>query len=180
MNSFDDYPWVSHQDARCDASALPKCFRIIDSDSSQEDFQRAVFYLDSTSADLGVPTSLAPPVVARLIKSLLTLGGERRAFVLGEIEELTCGRHVESYSTAQRTWLREARRELLLSFHVWVDLAETGPTEEATLCIVLLSYVAECFDDLRPRVGQFFRWCREAKPELAAEIDAVSACCVKE
>lgn len=175
MNSYDDYPWSSHKDARCDASALPKCFRIIDSSSSEEDFQRAVFYLDSASADLGVPTSLAPPVVARLIKSLFALVGERRTLVLGEIEELTCGRHAETYSAAQRAWLHEARRELLLSLHVWLDLAEAGGTKEATLCIDLLSYVAESFHDFRPRVRQFFRWCREARPELAAEIDAVSA-----
>ncbi len=175
MTWYDEYPWTSHADAMSDPSKLRTCFATIDSECSETEFQRALFYVDHASSDLGVPTSLAPPVVARLIASVLSLDGARRKLVLGEVEELTCGRYVETYTPAQVEWLLAARRELVLAYHLWLRLAVTGDAQEATECIDLVAYVGESFPDLRPRVLEFLHSCRASRPDLAAEVDAVTA-----
>lgn len=137
------------------------------------EWQGALRSLEAYASDLGIPSNATKAVVACLVAIAIRTEGQKRTEVLGTLEELTCGRGIEAYSLQQLAWLRGAVRELAGAFHLWAQLAESAPAEDAILCIQLLAYCAVNVPEVELRVLNYLEQCSNERPELGDDISAL-------
>ncbi|NUP11267.1 MAG: hypothetical protein HOW73_34915 [Polyangiaceae bacterium] len=167
------HDWDSFEVER-GANQIPRLLRTLLQSSDEAAWSFALARLELIGSDLGIPRAVTPALVSCLSAATLHLSGRKRSDVLSLLEELTCGRSAEGYSEDEQQWHRESVHELMLGMRIWVHLMETSSTEDATMCVDLLAYCAEHFPVLRVRVRTQLQLCAASRPELGAEIQAVS------
>lgn len=159
-----------------DASRVPGLLTTIAVSDDDDVWNAALSYLEQCSCDLGVPAEIAPAVVECLMAIAVRAPGRKRRAILSLLEELTCGRGAEHYTSDQRRWRADAVMEVALGFGLLVDVLETTiEPEEAEDCLELLVYCAEEVPSLRGRVRHYLEMCERRFPALQQEVRALGS-----
>ncbi len=172
MLEFDCHDWSTLQGFRSSKNVRVLFQQIADS-ADEKEWQQALGHLESYASDQGIPSEATKGVVASLVAIAVSEGGRKRSAVLGTLEELTCGRGVEAYTSQQLGWLRASVQELACALHTWTHIVESAPTEDATLALEILAYCGVYVSQFDSRVQRYFQLCAIARPELREEISAL-------
>jgi hypothetical protein len=171
---YDCHDWSTLQAFRTlDARRL---FDTLLGSSDDAEWDQTLYLLEAYSSNLlGTPSEATKDVVACLVATAVRMDGSRRLSILQLLDELTCGRGIDQYSTQQQIWLVRAVEELSNALHTWTHWAESSSMDDAVMCVQLLSYCAVYVPRLEQRITRYLVLCATARPELSEDISAVVA-----
>ena len=175
MWEIDIYQWTELRGVSGDPANAPAMLRELAASDEEEHWREALAWVDSFASDLGIPSGATSAVVACLIGLALRVEGAKRTAILESLEDLTCGRGIETYSAEELGWLEQSVAELACAMHVWLCWAESAPPSDAARCVELLAYCGVYVPALRPRVRQYLSACAAARPELGEDVVAIRA-----
>lgn len=173
MWEFRCFNWSAMRGVWGEPAMAPNFLEQVVTSTADGELARALDWLESYASDLGVPSEATSAVVSCLVGAAQVRSGVARLAIVETIEELSCGRGVDEYSSKQHKWLVATIGELSSGMHLWMHMGEHSSAREATLALQLLAYCAAYLPDLAARVWRYFELCEVARPELRDDIAAI-------